>query len=167
MRLHEDPIAVMGTVGTYSAIVPFHKAAEIPRVIFWPLLAMLCTLLAFSLTRSASFLFSPSCYLLAGDQRALFVRKLGFLFLAILPFVFFFYILPALQEYHATDSIATLTGRTDLSVYLVGSRFCAHHGSAFNLSASRFSYRLRSSGWDTLALFLSRCLPRRTEPSAA
>lgn len=121
MRLRGDPIAVMGTVGTYSTILLFIKRRQIPRVIFWPLLAMLCTLLAFSLTRSAWFLVLAFLLLyFARQSKGTFVRKLGFGCLAILPFVFFFYILPALQEYRATESIATLTGRTDLWVYLVG-----------------------------------------------
>jgi len=121
MRLRGDPIAVMGTVGTYSMILLFIKRREIPRVIFWPLLAMLCTLLAYSLTRQAWFLVIASLLLyVARRSKGTFVRKLGFLFLAILPFVFFFYLLPALQEYRATESVATLTGRTDLWVYLVG-----------------------------------------------
>jgi O-antigen ligase len=121
MRLRGDPIAVMGTVGTYSTILLVIKRRQVPRVIFWPLLAMLCTLLAFSLTRSAWFLVFASLLLyFARQSKGTFVRNLGFLFLAVFPFVFFFYILPALQEYRATESVATLTGRTDLWVYLVG-----------------------------------------------
>jgi O-antigen ligase len=121
MRLRGDPIAVMGTVGTYSTILLVIKSRQIPRVVFWPLLAMLCTLLAFSLTRHAWFLVPASLLLyFAGRSKGTLVRRLGFLFLAILPFVFSFYILPTLQEYRATDSIGTLTGRTDLWVYLVG-----------------------------------------------
>ncbi|MGH9502873.1 MAG: O-antigen ligase family protein [Terriglobales bacterium] len=121
MRLRGDPIAVMGTVGTYSTILLVMKSRQIPRLVFWPLLAMLCTLLAFSLTRQAWFLVLASLLLyVARRSKGTFVRKLGFLFLAIFPFAFFFYILPALQEYRATESVATLTGRTDLWVYLVG-----------------------------------------------
>ncbi len=121
MRLRGDPIAVMGTVGTYSTILLFIKRREIPRMIFWPLMAMLCTLLAYSLTRQAWFLVITSILLYSARRsKGTFVRKLGLLFLVVFPFVFFLYILPALQEYRATESVATLTGRTDLWIYLVG-----------------------------------------------
>lgn len=120
MRLRGDPIAVMGTVGTYSTILLFTKRRQIPSLIFWPLLTLLCTLLAFSLTRHAWFLVLAFLLLyFARRSKGAFVRKLGFSFLAIFPFLFFFYILPALQEYRATDSVSSLTGRTDLWFYLV------------------------------------------------
>jgi hypothetical protein len=120
MRLRGDPIAVMGHVGTYSTILLFIKSQQIPRLIFWPLLTLLCTLLAFSLTRQAWFLVLAFLLLyIARRSKGAFVRKFGFLFLAIFPFVFFFYILPVLQEYRATDSIWSLTGRIDLWFYLV------------------------------------------------
>ena len=120
MRLRGDPIAVMGIVGTYSTILLFIKSRQIPRVIFWPLLAFFCVMLAFSLTRQAWFLVFAFLLLhLARRSKGALTRNLIFLFLAIFPLVFVFYILPALQEYRATDSIWSLTGRTDLWLYLV------------------------------------------------
>lgn len=120
MRLRGDPIAVMGIVGTYSTILLFINSRRIPRLIFWPLLILLCSLLAFSLTRQAWFLVLAFLLLyFARRSRGAVVRKLGFLFLAIFPFVFLLYILPALEEYRATDTVWTLTGRTDLWFYLV------------------------------------------------
>ena len=119
MRLRGDPIAVMGIVGTYSTILLFLKNRQIPRLIFWPLLTLLCALLAFSLTRQAWFLVLAFLLLyFVRHSKGPFVRRLGFLSLAVFPFVFLFYILPALQEYRATDSIWSLTGRTDLWFYL-------------------------------------------------
>jgi O-antigen ligase len=121
LRLRGDPIAVMGTVGTFSTILLVIKRRRIPTMVFWPLLAILCTLLAFSLTRHAWFLVFASLLLyFVRQSKGTLVRILGFLFLLVFPLVFFSYILPALQEFRATDSIATLTGRTDLWVYLVG-----------------------------------------------
>ena len=120
MRLRGDPIAVMGIVGTYSTILLFIKSRQIPKLIFWPLLIFLCTMLAFSLTRQAWFLVLAFLLLyLARRSKGALTRNLIFLFLAIFPLVFVFYILPALQEYRATDSIWSLTGRTDLWLYLV------------------------------------------------
>ncbi len=120
MRLRGDPIAVMGIVGTYSTILLFVKRRQIPRLMFWPLLALLCTLLAFSLTRQAWFLVLAFLLLyIARRSKGTVTRNLVLLFLVSFPFVFLFYILPALQEYRATDSIWSLTGRTDLWFYLV------------------------------------------------
>jgi len=119
MRLRGDPIAVMAHVGTYSTILLFIKSRQIPRLIFWPLLTFLCTMLAFSLTRQAwGFVLAFLLLYFARRSKGAFVRKLGFLFLTTFPFVFLFYILPALQEYRATDSIWSLTGRIDLWFYL-------------------------------------------------
>lgn len=120
MRLRGDPIAVMGIVGTYSTILLFIKSRQIPKLIFWPLLVFFCAMLAFSLTRQAWFLVLAFLLLyLARKSKGALTRNLIFLFLAIFPLVFVFYILPALQEYRATDSIWSLTGRTDLWLYLV------------------------------------------------
>ena len=120
MRLRGDPIAVMGTVGTYSTILLFLKHQQIPRWMFWSLLAVLSTLLALSLTRQAWFLVSASVFLyFSRRSKGAFLRWIGFAFLLVFPFVFVYYILPALQEYRATDTIWSLTGRTDLWVYLV------------------------------------------------
>ena len=120
MRLRGDPIAVMGIVGTYSIILLLVKAREIPKLIFWPLLALLSTLLAFSLTRQAWFLvLAFSVLYFARQSKGPVVRNLGFLFLAVFPLVFVFYILPALQQYRDTDTIWSLTGRTDLWLYLI------------------------------------------------
>jgi O-antigen ligase len=120
MRLHGDAIAPLPTVVTYSMILLFIKSRQISRLIFWPLLTFLFTMLAFSLTRQAWFLVLAFLLLyFARRSKGAFVPKLGFSFLVIFPFVFFFYILPALQEYRATDSIWSLTGRIDLWFYLV------------------------------------------------
>lgn len=119
MRLHGDPIAPLPTVVTYSMILLFIKSRQIPKLTFWPLLTFLCTMLAFSLTRHAWFLVLAFLLLyFARRSKGAFVRKLGFLFLTIFPFVFFFYILPELQEYRPTYTIWSLTGRTDLWFYL-------------------------------------------------
>lgn len=121
MRLRGDPIAVMGIVGTYSAILLLARKREISRLLFWPLLALVCTLLAFSLTRQAWFLVFAFLvlYVAKGIQSPV-VRKFGFLFLVVFPLIFLFYVLPAFEIYRATDSVWSLTGRTDLWVYLVG-----------------------------------------------
>jgi hypothetical protein len=120
LRLRGDPIAVMGIVGTYSTILLFLKHQQVPKSIFWPLLAVLSTLLAFSLTRQAWFLVLAFLVLhLAKRSKGVFVRRLGFLSLATFPFAFLFYILPALEQYRSTDSIWSLTGRIDLWFYLV------------------------------------------------
>jgi O-antigen ligase len=120
MRLRGDPIAVMGIVGTYSTILLFIKSRQMPKLIFWPLLVFFCVMLAFSLTRQAWFLVLAFLLLyLARRSKGALTRNLIFLFLAIFPLVFVFYILPALQEYRTTDSIWSLTGRTDLWLYLV------------------------------------------------
>jgi O-antigen ligase len=121
MRLRGDPIAVAGIVVTYSMILLLIKSREIPKVVFWFLLALLSVLLAASLTRQAWFLvLAFSVFYFAKRSKGPFVRKLWFLFLAILPFIFLFVILPALEQYRSEDSVGTLTGRTDLWVYLVG-----------------------------------------------
>lgn len=120
MRLRGDPIAVMGIVGTYSTILLFIKRRRMPPGVFWFLLALLCALLAFSLTRQAWFLVLGFLVLnFAKRSKGTFVKRLGFVLLLIFPFVFVFYILPALEQYRATDSIWSLTGRTDLWIYLV------------------------------------------------
>lgn len=121
MRLRGDPIAVAGLVVTYSMILLLVKRAEISSPVFWPLFVLLCWLLAYSLTRQAWFLVL-AFYALYFVMRlnSPFVKKLGFLFLVSLPFIFLFYILPALEQYRSEDSVGTLTGRTDLWVYLVG-----------------------------------------------
>jgi len=120
LRLRGDPIAVMAIVGTYSAILLFIKSRQIPKLVFWPLLILLTTMLAFSLTRQAWFLVLAFLILyLSRRSKGAFVRTLGLMFLVGFPFVFLFYILPALQDYRATDSIWSLTGRVDLWFYLV------------------------------------------------
>jgi len=120
MRLHGDPVAPLPTVATYSMILLFVKSRQIPSLIFWPLLTFLSTMLAISLTRHAWFLVLAFLvlYFVRRSEGAV-VRKIGYLFLAVFPFVFLFYILPALQEYRATDSIWSLTGRTNLWFYLI------------------------------------------------
>jgi hypothetical protein len=119
MRLHGDPVAPLSTVVTYSMIFLFLKSRKIPTLIFWPLLIFLSTMLAVSLARHAWFLVIAFLVLyFIRRSGGTVVSKLGYVLLAVFPFVFFFYILPALQEYRATDSITTLTGRTDLWFYL-------------------------------------------------
>lgn len=120
IRLRGDPIAVMGIVGTYSTILLIIKKKQIPRMIFWPLLVLLCVLLALSLTRQSWFLVAGFLVLYFAKQSKGAFRKLGFLFLAVFPFIFLFYVLPELAAYRSTDSVWSLTGRTDLWVYLAG-----------------------------------------------
>lgn len=120
MRLHGDPIAPLPTVVTFGIILLFVKRRQIPNLIFWPLLSMLSTLLAVSLTRHAWFLVGAFLLLyFARHSKGPVTRTIGFVFLAVFPIVFFLYILPAFQDYRATDSALTLTGRTDLWLYLV------------------------------------------------
>jgi hypothetical protein len=120
MRLRGDPIAVMGIVGTYSMVLLLIKKDDIPKVFFWLLMLFLSVLLALSLTRQA-WLLVLAFYVLyfVKRLRGPVARKLGFLFVAVFPFVSFFYILPALDQFRSADSVGNLTGRTDLWVYLV------------------------------------------------
>jgi hypothetical protein len=119
MRLRGDPIAVMGTVGTYSTILLLTKRSKMPRGLFWSLLAMLGVLLAFSLTRQAWFFVAAYGILyLSRFSKGAVLRALWLTFLLSFPFVFLFGLLPALEEFRATDSIWSLTGRTDLWFYL-------------------------------------------------
>src|SRR5262249_20815768 len=119
LRLRGDPIAVMGTVGTYSTILLFRKRKQIPRLLFWSLLIMLGTLLAFSLTRQAwFFVFAFGIFYLARSSKGNVLRKLWLMFFLSFPLLFLFVVLPALEEFRATESIWSLTGRTDLWFYL-------------------------------------------------
>jgi O-antigen ligase len=121
LRLHGDPVAPLPTVATYAIFLLIMKRSEIQKVVFWPLLTFLSTMLVVSLTRHAWFLVIASLLLyLSRKSKATLVSTIGVGLLAVLPFVFFMYFLPALEEYRSTDSIANLTGRTDLWVYLVG-----------------------------------------------
>jgi len=121
MRLRGDPIAVMALVGTYSTILLLTKKREMPGPVFWPLLLLLCVLLALSLTRQAWFLVVGFQVLyFAKQSKAMLVKNIGFALLVAFPFLFVYYILPKLAEYRSTESIWSLTGRTDLWVYLVG-----------------------------------------------
>jgi len=120
-RLRGDPIAPLPTVVTYSIILLILKKKQIAEILFWPLMAGLGTLLAFSVTRHAWFLvIGFIAFYSVRSAKAAFVRKVGYASLCVFPFLFFFYLLPALQDYRSTESIGTLTGRTDLWVYLVG-----------------------------------------------
>lgn len=119
MRLRGDPIAVMGTVGTYSTILLLTKRGKLSRLLFWPLLAMLGVLLALSLTRQAWFFVAAfGFFYLARSSKGSVVRKLWLMFFLSFPLVFLFGVLPALEEFRATESIWSLTGRTDLWFYL-------------------------------------------------
>src|SRR5438045_1436486 len=109
MRLRGDPIAVMGTVGTYSTILLLTKRSKMPRGLFWSLLAMLGVLLAFSLTRQAWFFVAAFGILyLSRFSKGAVLRALWLTFLLSFPFVFLFGLLPALEELRATDSIWSL-----------------------------------------------------------
>jgi len=121
MRLRGDPIAVAGIVVTYAMILLLVERRRILDVIFWPLFVLLCAVLAFSLTRQAWFLVL-AFYVLYFVRRLKsgFVRTLGFILLSVIPFIFLFYILPAADQFRPADTVGTLTGRTDLWVYLVG-----------------------------------------------
>jgi hypothetical protein len=121
MRLRGDPIAVMGIVGTYSMMLLFTRKQMLGRLVFWFLLGIIATLLVLSLTRQAWFLVVAflGVYLARHSKKG-FARNLALLFVASFPLIFVYYILPAVQEYRSLGTVWSLTGRTDLWLYLIG-----------------------------------------------
>ncbi|HEX6806211.1 MAG TPA: hypothetical protein VF133_21235 [Terriglobales bacterium] len=121
VRLHGDPIAPLPTVATYALFLLITRRRRLSEFRFWILFSFLSTMLVVSLTRHAWFLAIASLLLyLYKESKSAVLRRTTLLLLATAPFVLVFYVFPALNTYRSSDSIANLTGRTDLWVYLVG-----------------------------------------------
>ena len=121
LRLRGEFIADTGVVTSYAIMLLLIRSRRIAGIIFWPLLAMLVTLSALSLTREAWFVvFAFAVLFFTKRMRSAFVRNMGYVTFVVLPAFFLFYILPALQMYRSTETIWTLSDRIGLWLYLAG-----------------------------------------------